>query len=161
VFHFINLWLFYFAIWLLLSGYYDDPLLVGFGVLTCTLCVFIAWRTEVLDPEESPLRLGLSAQTFFYWPWLLMQIIKSNLDVTRIILDPKLPISPTMISVRPTQRTDLGRVIYASSITLTPGTVTTYMRGETFDVHALTQEAADAVLEGEMGRRVTQLETKS
>jgi len=160
VFHFINLWLFCFAIWLLLSGFYDNPLLLTFGVLTCSLCVFIAWRAEVLDPEENPLRLGLKLQIFFYWPWLLVQIIKSNIDVTRIILDPKLPISPTMISVRPTQRTDLGRVIYANSITLTPGTVTTYMRGETFDVHALTQQAADDVLEGEMGRRVTKLETK-
>ncbi|MEE4379353.1 MAG: Na+/H+ antiporter subunit E [Candidatus Competibacteraceae bacterium] len=161
MFHFINLWLFCFAIWLLLSGFYDNPLLLSFGVLSCTLCVFLAWRAEVLDPEEKPLRLGVSAQIFIYWPWLLVEIIKSNIEVTRIILNPDLPISPTMISVKPTQRTDLGRVIYANSITLTPGTVTTHMQGETFDVHALTQEAADAVLEGDMGRRVSQLETKS
>jgi multicomponent Na+:H+ antiporter subunit E len=161
VFHHLNLGLFLFGVWLLLSGYWRDPLLLSFGVLSCTLCVIIAWRMAVLDPEKQPLRLRLmSTQMVLYWPWLLLQISKANIEVTRIILDRNLPISPTMISVRPTQRTDLGRVIYANSITLTPGTVTTYLGGETLDVHALTQAAADEVLEGDMDRRVAQLEIK-
>lgn len=162
MFHHLNRWLFYFGVWLLLSGYLHDPLLLGFGILSCTLCAIVAWRMDVLDPEKEPLRLRLmSLQAFLYWPWLLWQIVKSNIDVARIILDPKLPISPTMISVRPIQRTDLGRVIYANSITLTPGTVTTDLRGDTLDVHALTQSAADDVLAGDMGCRVAQMEQRS
>jgi multicomponent Na+:H+ antiporter subunit E len=104
------------------------------------------------------LRLKLNAHILGYWPWLAWQIVLANLDVTRRILDPKLPISPTMIEFHPTQHTDLGRVIHANSITLTPGTITTSLSGDTLGVHALTQEAADAVLAGDMDRRVTQLE---
>ncbi len=78
--------------------------------------------------------------------------------MTRIILDPKLPISPTLIRLKATQRTNMGRVIYAYSISLTPGTVTTYLRGDTLVVHALTLAAADALREGEMDRWLTALE---
>ena len=156
--HALALWLFCFGLWLLLSGYFDVPLLLGFGVLSCALVVFVAWRTEVIDPEKRPLRLRFNLHIFSYWPWLLWQIVLSNLDVAKRILDPKLPISPTLITLRPTQRSDLGRVIYANSITLTPGTVTTALSGDTLEVHALTREAADSLLEGDMDRRVTRLE---
>ncbi len=156
--HAIGLWSFCFGLWLLLSGHFTDPLLLSFGVLSCALAVFIAWRIEMADPEEQPLRLKLNVHILGYWPWLAWQIVLANLDVTRRILDPKLPISPTMIKFRPTQHTDLGRVIHANSITLTPGTVTTSLSGDTLEVHALTREAAEAVLAGAMDRRVTQLE---
>ena len=156
--HALGLWLFCFGLWLLLSGYFDVPLLLGFGVLSCALVVFVAWRTEVIDPEERPLRLRFNLHIFSYWPWLLWQIVLSNLDVAKRILDPRLPISPTMITLKPTQHSAMGQVIYANSITLTPGTVTTALSGDTLEVHALTREAADSLLEGDMDRRVTRLE---
>lgn len=156
--HALGLWLFCFGLWLLLSGYFDVPLLLVFGALSCALAVFIAWRTEVIDPEEQPLRLRLTAHIFTYWPWLLWQIVLANLDVARRILDPTLPISPTLVTLKPTQHSDLGRVIYANSITLTPGTVTTNLSGDTLEVHALTREGADSLLAGDMDRRVTQLD---
>ena len=159
--HAILLGLACFILWLLLSGFLDNALLLGFGVFSCAFVAFIAWRMDRGDPEDYPLRLHLSPQFLTYWPWLLWQIVLSNIDVAKRIIDPKLPISPTMISVRPSQRTDLGRVIYANSITLTPGTVTTYLAGDTIDVHALTQAAAEEVLAGEMDRRVTTLEGES
>ncbi len=156
--HALGLWLFCLGLWLLLSGYFDVPLLLVFGALSCALAVFIAWRTEVIDPEEQPLRLRLNAHVLTYWPWLLWQVVLANLDVARRILDPKLPISPTMVTLKPTQRSDLARVIYANSITLTPGTVSTDLSGDTLEVHALTREGADALLAGDMDRRVTQLD---
>jgi len=158
--HALALWLFCFGLWLLLSGYFDVPLLLGFGVLSCALVVFVAWRTEVIDPEERPLRLRFNLHIFSYWPWLLWQIVLSNLDVAKRILDPRLPISPTLITLRPTQRSDLGRVIYANSITLTPGTVTTFLSEGVLEVHALTREAAESLLEGDMDRRVAALERR-
>ncbi|MDS4070664.1 MAG: Na+/H+ antiporter subunit E [Candidatus Competibacter sp.] len=154
----LGLWLFCLGLWLLLSGYFDVPLLLGFGVLSCALVVFVAWRAEAIDPEEQPPRLPLNAHTLGYWPWLLWQIVLANWDVAKRIVDPRLPISPTLITLKPTQRGDLGRFVYANSITLTPGTVTTYLSGDTLEVHALTREAADSLIGGDMDRRVTRLE---
>jgi len=154
----LGLWLFCAGLWLVLSGYVDIPLLLIFGALSCTLAVFIAWRVEKADPEDQPFHPVFGPQLVLYWPWLLWQIVLANIDVTKRILDPKLPISPTLITLKPTQRSEIGQVIYANSITLTPGTVTTLLSEGVLQVHALTQEAAESLLEGEMDRQVAALE---
>ena len=156
----LGLWLICFGLWLLLSGYFDVPLLLTFGALSCTLSMFIAWRVEKLDPEEQRLHPKIGPQIILYWPWLLWQIVLANLDVAKRILNPQLPISPTMITLKPTQRSEMGQVIYANSITLTPGTVTTSLSEGVLEVHALTREAAESLLEGDMDRRVAALERR-
>jgi multicomponent Na+:H+ antiporter subunit E len=112
----------------------------------------------LIDEEAVPLRLPLRAPIFL--PWLLWQVVKSNVDVARRILDPRLPIRPELIRVKAGQRNDLGRAIYANSITLTPGTVSLYVDDDEIVVHALTREAAEGLRGGEMDRRATAYEGK-
>ena len=144
------------AVWLLLSGYFDKPLLLGLGAVSVALVAFISLRMRIVDDEGLPIQLP--AGLVRYLPWLVVEIVKANVDVALRILRPDLPIRPRVIQVRAGQRTDVGRVIYANSITLTPGTVTIDTEGDHITVHALTKEAADGVLTGEMDRRVTRVE---
>ena len=153
--HAISLGLVLYAIWLLFSGHYTG-LLLFLGLASTILVVTISLRMEVVDHEPYRLLLNLSALTF--WPWLAGEVVKANVDVARCILNPSLPISPKVLSIKGSQRTDLGRVIFANSITLTPGTVSVHLEGDTIEVHALTQEAAEALQQGEMDRRVTAME---
>lgn len=141
--------------WLVLSGHYT-PLTVTAGVLSALAVTGLAARMGILDREGQP--FGLLARAMTYWPWLVVEIAKSARDVTRIILDPKLPISPTLIRVQASQKTSVGIATYANSITLTPGTITARVRGNSLLVHALTQAGADALAEGTMDRRVTRFE---
>lgn len=142
-------------LWLLLSGYFT-PMLVGLGVASCLLVVFITRHMEVIDHEGHPTHLLKGLIT--YVPWLMKEIIKSNWDVGKIILSRQMQISPNMIHVKPTQHNELGVMIFANSITLTPGTVTVSVEDSGLSVHGLTIEASESVLEGEMNRRVTRLE---
>ena len=144
-----------FGVWLLLSGHYT-PLLLGLGGVSTVLVVAISLRMDVVDHEGHPLHLGL--RILWYWPWLMVQVLRANVDVARRVLSPSLPISPRMFKVRATQRTDLGRVIYANSITLTPGTVSVELEGSVILVHALTAEAAEDLREGTMNRLVVGVE---
>ena len=153
--HSLNLTVFLFAAWLLLSGHYT-PLLLALGLLSTLLVVFIAARAEIIDHETQAVLI--KPRVLLYWFWLGGEIIKSNIDVCRRILDPKLPISPRMIRVRATQQTELGRVAYANSITLVPGTVTVSVEDDVFTVHALTREAAEDLESGELNRRVEDVE---
>jgi len=155
VVHAISLGLTLFVTWLLLSGYFV-PLLITFGILSVILVVFIAHRMDVVDRESHPVHLTFVLPG--YWLWLLKEIVLSSIDVTRRVLAPKLRISPTLVRVKATQQSDLGKVIYANSITLTPGTVTLDMDGDVLLVHALSREGAASLEEGEMDRRVTRLE---
>ena len=153
--HAFNLTLFLFVIWLLLSGHYTLLLLI-FGLLSTLLIVLLAHRADLIDREMHAVLLKPSLLP--YWLWLGREIIKSNIDVCRRILNPRMPISPKIFTVRAGQKTDLGRVTYGNSITLVPGTVTVDVDGDIFTVHALTQEAAADLERGEMNRRVCDVE---
>lgn len=142
------------ALWLFLSGHYD-PLLISLGVASVALAVLIALRMDVVDHEGHPSNLTIAAVAFF--PWLMWEMVKSNIDVARRVLSPSLPISPRVIEVRASQRTIAGRVIYANSITLTPGTVTIDLEDDVLRVHALTAESAASLAEGKMDRRVSEM----
>lgn len=153
----IGLALLLYAFWLLLSGHYVGWLLVV-GALSTLLIVYYARRMEIIDEEGLPLQVTLAA--FTYWPWLIVEIFKSALNVTRIVLSPSLPISPTMVRVTPTQKTPVGLTTYANSITLTPGTISVVasLSDREILVHALTRENAEDVQAGGMDRRVTAFE---
>jgi len=153
--HLIGLFISLLALWCLLSGMYQ-PLLLALGAASCAFVTWIVWRKDVIDHESVPLHIKWG-RIFGYWIWLLGQIIKANIDVARVIWNPSMPISPTVIRV-PARMNPVAKVIYANSITLTPGTVSIEVDENEIEVHALTRAGADDLLTGEMGRRVAALE---
>lgn len=96
-----------FAFWLLLSGIYT-PFLVLVGLGASVAVAVLALRMEVADREGHPVHLGPGA--IAYWPWLLKEILVSGWTVARIILHPRLPISPTLARFRPSQTSTVGLV---------------------------------------------------
>jgi multicomponent Na+:H+ antiporter subunit E len=144
-----------FAFWLLLSGIYT-PFLVLSGLGASIAVALLAQRMELADREGHPVHLALAALA--YWPWLLKEIAKSGWQVTRIILDPRLPISPTFVRFKPTQTSSVALATHANSITLTPGTITVEAEHDSFLVHALTREGAAGVVDSEMDRRVSRMD---
>ena len=155
VLHAISLTAVLFGTWLLLSGYFT-ALLISLGVLSLAVSVGIALRMDVVDHESHPVHLTWRIPT--YWIWLLAQIIKSNFDVARTILGIGDPPTPNVVTVQPSQRTELGQVIYANSITLTPGTISVELENGEITVHALTRGSADDLRTGVMDGRVSKLE---
>ena len=141
--------------WLLLSGHYT-LMLISFGVGSSALVVYLALRMDVVDHEGVPLQLG--GRFWLYLPWLMKEIFVANVAVAKVILHPKLPIGPITVIFHGRQKTDIGRFIYANSITLTPGTITTGVEGQDFEIHALTYADVDGREEDEMDRRVTWVE---
>ena len=147
------LFVFYFVIWLLLSGHYD-PLLLTLGVLSCITCLYVTWKAKFIDEEGLPLHLLIRLP--IYTVWLFKEIIKANIDTAKIIIlnNP----DPQNFRVKSSQKTEAGKVTYANSITLTPGTVTTELDGDILEVHALSSDMADDVKSGAMDRKVSWLE---
>jgi multicomponent Na+:H+ antiporter subunit E len=144
-----------YAFWLLLSGYFTAFLMIV-GVACAIGVTLLARRMAVVDHEGHPIHL--SWRVIGYWPWLFKEIAKSAWDVSRIILDPRLPISPTLLRVTTSQKSTVGVVTYANSITLTPGTISVEVGEGEILVHALTHDGAQSLQEGEMDRRVRRFE---
>ena len=147
------LFVFYFVIWLLLSGHYD-PLLLTLGVLSCITCLYVTWKAKFIDEEGLPLHLLFRLP--IYTLWLFKEIIKANIDTAKIIIF-NIP-DPQNFRVKSSQKTEAGKVTYANSITLTPGTVTTVLDGDILEVHALSSDMADDVKSGVMDKKVSWLE---
>jgi multicomponent Na+:H+ antiporter subunit E len=154
----IGLFVILLLLWLLSSGHYTT-LIISFGVFSCALVLVLSLKMEIVDSEGVPIHLFWRG--LVYAPWLLWQIFLSNVDVAKRILSRKVAISPQLIEVKTSQKTDLGRVIYANSITLTPGTVSIQVHDDRILVHAIAREVADDLQQGEMDRRVTRLEGQS
>ena len=146
---------FLFAFWLALSGHYT-PMLIIAGAASAVVCMLAAIRMRVADAEGHPIELFWGAVTYF--PWLILEIVKSAWAVTKVVLHPRLPISPTMTTVRASQKTRVGVATYGNSITLTPGTMTVEVDDNNLTVHALVREGALDLEAGGMDRRVSQFE---
>ena len=145
-----------FGTWLLWSGHYT-PLLISLGLGSCALVTLLAHWMGIIDDEGFPLHL--TPRILRYLPWLVLEVIKSNLELARRVLDPRLPIGPEMVELTASQKTDLGRVIFANSITLTPSTVTVEAGSDgKFIVHAISREAAAELRSGRMDRQVSRME---
>ncbi len=147
-----------FAFWLLLSGYFDGFHIVT-GIISSLLVAHLS--ADLLYPGTTPFRTRMIRLVRFirYLPWLLYQIVTANFDVAYRVLHPRMPIDPRIIRFKTDLKDDIAIASLANSITLTPGTVTieASKNGE-FVVHAISKEAADALLTGEMAQRIAHIE---
>ena len=149
----ITLFIVLFGFWLLMSGYYT-PLILSLGVISCLLCVYLTVKGKFLDNETLP--IYFFPRLIQYTLWLIKEILKSNIQTAKVIIMKSE--EPELFSVKATQKTNEGKVTYANSITLTPGTVTTQIKNDIFEVHALTKDFGDDVRSSEMDKMVTWLE---
>ena len=149
----ITLFIVLFGFWLLMSGYYT-PLILSLGVISCLLCVYLTVKGKFLDNETLP--IYFFPRLIQYTLWLIKEILKSNIATAKVIIMKSE--EPELFSVKATQKTNEGKVTYANSITLTPGTVTTQIKNDIFEVHALTKNFGDDVRSSDMDKMVTWLE---
>ena len=146
------------GLWLVWSGHlsFSHPLLGIVGLVSASLVVWLCWKMDLVDDETVPLHL--TPGTLRYVPWLAWQVILSSLDVLRRCIT--LDVEPEVLTVEGSQRTDVGLVSYANSITLTPGTTSIDSDAvqHLITVHAISKTTADSLRGGEMDRRVAAVE---
>lgn len=140
--------------WLGLSGHYT-PMLLSFGVASVALVVWLSRRMHIVDHEGQV--SGLRPRILLYWLWLGGEMLKSAWRVSQQIWGPMSQIQPVMRRTANTDADDLHAVIYANSITLTPGTLSVVVDEHEIEVHALEPATLDALDEGSMRRKVEAL----
>jgi multicomponent Na+:H+ antiporter subunit E len=153
--HAVGLFAVLFGTWVILSGHFTPFLLIA-GAVCSALTVAITLRMDLLDRRRD--FIGPVWRLPLYWLWLAGQIILWSLIVSRKVLAPRLDINPVLERVPSSQRSDLGRVMYANSITLTPGTISTDVGDGDIEVHALTHAAMEDLKTDDMDRRVSATE---
>ena len=146
--------LFVAVVWLLLSGHYS-ALILSFGAVSLLIVIWFMWRMDRVDESLGvpPMR----PRMLYYLLWLMWQVVLSNIDLVRRIWDPALPIRPTWQRLDIKVTSSLAKTLYANSITLTPGTLTTDVREDHFMVHSLSPDGIEDLRKGGMEEQIQRL----
>lgn len=145
--------------WVLNSGKLDphhDWFLISLGVVSCLATTWLGLRKGSFDRESNPVPILVHFLT--YLPWLMWQIVLSNIHVLARVWSPTVKIEPSVFTIPYDLKSPLAITTYANSITLTPGTATIDVRDGEMLIHALTKETADDLKSGAMHRQVQKLE---
>lgn len=134
--------LLFFLVWLIFNGAVTTEI-VMFGIVIAA--VMFAFICKFMDYSIRKEILLLKMSGFFavYVFQLIIEILRANLAVIRLILSQSEVAVPTMVSFRTTLKTKRARVILANSITLTPGTITVSLHDDELIVHCLDESMAE------------------
>lgn len=138
--------------WLLLSGFIE-PLLLSFGAISVVIVLFILKRMDKVENE--PGQIGTSIRLIRYTPWLIGQVFSSAIHVTKLIWGSPDKVSPAIAKINAKDVPASSRVLYANSITLTPGTLSVDLDENEVTVHALHRSSIDELKEGQMEKKIT------
>lgn len=153
--NFIGTGIILFAFWVLLSGQFDAFHLT-LGAICASLVAYLYHDLLFANVRVGDMRI-VAWRFITYIPWLLYQILMSNIHVASLVLRRKMPIDPKIVTFKTKLETDISCVTLANSITLTPGTITMEIRDGVYYVHALSKKVADELRAGEMEDRVAHI----
>ena len=124
-------------------------------ILLCLVPFMSFWFTNTLGlfPQKNYLRYNSIRYCF----WLMKEIITSSISVCKIAWSRNLHIQPIVSPVKSIQKQESAIIIYANSITLTPGTVTLSMEGNVLLVHAIDVKFMDDLQEGDMDKKIQEI----
>ncbi len=127
--------------WVLLNGSLAlGTLAVGLAV-AAVIVVFYRDTLSVLSGHKlTPQAIWA---TLLYVGYFLKELVKANLQMAAIVLDPRLPIEPAIVATKVRLTNPVARLLLANSITLTPGTLSVQYKGDTLYVHWVVAKGTD------------------
>lgn len=133
-----------FVVWIFLTGSLDFQEL-GIGLV---LSLIVGALTYSVFTESGLANLHPRRVAYFmaYIPYFLWAMLMANLDVAYRVLHPRRPINPGIVECKTVLDNDLGKLVLANSITLTPGTITLDVKGDRYFIHWI--DVKDASVEG-------------
>jgi multicomponent Na+:H+ antiporter subunit E len=122
--------LFLFIIWVALTlSFSNQELIVGF-VVSFTIAYIYTTNYKSTDEFKFSPMMYIKYIVIF-----IKNLILSNIDVAKRVIDPKLPINPGIVEIKTELKEDYKKLILANSITLTPGTITMNVKGDRLFIH--------------------------
>ena len=149
----------YSSIWIAFSGHFDF-LLLSFGIISVSIVLYTLRRMRIID--KTPVKFQMNVfKLVTYCFWLIGELFKSNITVTKTILSPKIKVKQNMFDVPLFPKSEAAQVIFANSITLTPGTITVETEKNSLLVHSLNFSDSTEDEIAEMGSRIYRCERES
>jgi multicomponent Na+:H+ antiporter subunit E len=129
----LNLWITLFAIWLILNASLDaQVVLAGIVVALLLTLGFARFSRAFADIRLTPRAIF---SYLVYFAVFLQELVRANLNVVRLVFSPRIDIHPGIVEIKTRLASPTGRLVLANSITLTPGTLTVDIQGDSLFIH--------------------------
>lgn len=151
-----------FLFWILLSGHFTPLFFVlGLGSAFCVVvwCVVLV-RLLPGGKQDSLSHLHI-ARTMRYFLWLGKEVVLANYALAKVILSRDLSVAPVLSPVQVSGLSNQAVAILSNSITLTPGTVTLFLREDEILVHGISVDTFNSIQQSKMPSRVGLLHDKN
>ena len=141
--------------WLVLSGQ-DGSLFLTLGGLSVALVCWVSWRAGLTEQHARTVPITLHMPRYLLW--LGKEVLVSSASVVRKVWSPRPGLRPVVAATPSRDLPDLSQVIYANSITLTPGTLSLHLTDDRIEVHSLDSTDIETLEDGAMLAQVRRLE---
>ncbi len=138
---YISLFMICLLLWLLLTASFRLDAIITGVVASSLVSVIAAPRLQLLKGMK--LSLEFLPALFRYLFYFLIALIRANFDVARKVISFPLKIEPRMIAVETRMQSDLGKLLLANSITLTPGTLSVHLKENCLQIHWMDMPESD------------------
>ncbi|MBQ8947273.1 MAG: Na+/H+ antiporter subunit E [Lachnospiraceae bacterium] len=133
--------------WILLNGRFTIEILI-FGLIIAAAVFWFTCRFLDYSVRKDLLLIRSLGMLLMYVVILLKEIFLANCQVLRFVYSPKYVSEPVIYYFKTDLKSGFARMLLANAITLTPGTITVYVHGEEFCIHALDKTLAEGIEEG-------------
>lgn len=143
--------------WIILSGHFE-VLFLSLGAASVLLVCLISYRAGVLERDGVTFTLVLRLPGYLLW--LVKEVLVSAVGVVRKAWSPRPDLAPIVAKTPSPGLSEVGQVVYANSITFTPGTLSFDVDDDCINVHSLDEAGIEDLRDGAMLRRVRRLEPR-
>lgn len=150
------MYLLIFLFWILINGKINLELTI-IGLIITTLVYAFACKFLNFSIKKDLKACKSFGLIIIYMFLLVIEVIKSNLNVITLIWSNKEP-EPKIAHFKVDLKSKFLRVLFANSITLTPGTITIDLEDENYTVHALRYEYIDGIEESKLLKLLKKME---
>ena len=130
------MFLVFFALWLVFNGRWTTEIALTGLALSAVLYAF-CWKFIGYGPKHDLAALKRLPKMLRYAVTVVVEIVKANWALTRIVLSHKTEVHPQLVTFHTPVSGPIAKSVLAESITLTPGTITVLSEGGDLTVHCL------------------------
>lgn len=134
----------FFLIWIIFNGQFTLEI-AAFGVVIAGFIYWFICKFLNYSPGTDIILLKKMFQILHYLFVLILEIVKANFTVVKLIMSSKYELEPVVIKFRTDLKTRPARILLANSITLTPGTITVSLSNDEYMVHCLDKSLAQGI----------------
>lgn len=124
------------------------------GAVSAAVVTLLLSRVAFAEEPSAGRTLPRVARAVLFGPYLVWEILRANVGLAAVLVDPRLPIDPSIERIETGPVSDLERAVLANSVSLTPGTVAVDVREDALVVHTLTEASRADLYAGGIRRAV-------